>query len=580
MRVKDELMKKIKPQRQHINDLRELVKNAAAEYGSRTYLKYKRCGNIESMTYSELNDNCDSIGTAFYDLGLKDCAIGVLGETCPEWIITYLATVNGGNVIVPLDKELNPNELANFIKLVNIKAIVFTQSYDEMFSELFHLLDEVSYFVPIVTDSAKYDPAEYAEIEGEKRIEFAQLLSRGKSLLEEGADEYLKYEIDREKMSVILFTSGTTGTSKGVMLSMKNIATAVNNAFDTTEFYEDDVLVSVLPIHHTYEMTCGILTPILIGITVCINDSLKYLMRNFQLFKPTGLILVPLFVKTMYKKIWDSAAKKNSAKKLNMALSLQGALSKVGINFKKVLFAEIREAFGGRLEKIICGGAPLSGELSKCFNDFGIVLCQGYGITECAPLISVCPYGSKKYNSVGPAVPGLEVRIDNPDENGNGEIVVRGDNVMLGYYDNPEATADVLDEEGWFKTGDLGYLDDEGYIFITGRKKNVIVLNNGKNVFPEEIEEYLEKIDLVSEVAVISRENSEGECVLTAVIYPNFEKAKEIGLEDIVAVSEEIKNRVQQNNKTLPAFKQVRNIEIRKTEFAKTTSKKIIRHKI
>lgn len=222
----------------------------------------------------------------------------------------------------------------------------------------------------------------------------------------------------------------------------------------------------------------------------------------------------------------------------------------------------------------------MSAELVKSFNEMGITLCQGYGITECAPLISVCPYGSREYGSVGLAVPGLEVRIDDADENGNGEIVVKGDNVMLGYYNDPKATAEVLDSEGWFRTGDLGYVDSKGYIYITGRKKNVIVLNNGKNVFPEEIEEYLEKIDLIGEVAVVSRDNEEGECVLTAVIYPNFEKAKEIGLCDIVEISEEIKNRVQQNNKTLPAFKQVRNIEIRKKEFEKTTSKKIKRHKI
>lgn len=574
-------MKKTKPQRTLINDLRELVKNAAKEFGSNVYLKYKRQGAVESMTFSELDEKCDSIGTAFYELGLRDCVIGVIGETCPEWIITYLATVNGGNVIVPLDKELHPTELANFIKLAGIKAVVYTQSYDEMFADLFPLLDDVLYFIPVVTDEKKYVPEKFEELEGDRRIEFEKLANMGKELLEAGNNQYLNHEIDREKMSVILFTSGTTGTSKGVMLSVKNIATAVNNSFEMTNFNQEDVLVSVLPVHHTYEMTCGILTPILVGATVCINDSLKYIMKNFQLFRPTGLVLVPLFVKTMHKKIWDSAAKSKSTGQLNFALSVQGVLSKVGVDAtKKLLFSRIRNAFGGRLEKVICGGAPLGGDLVKSFNDFGIVLSQGYGITECSPLISVCPYGAKKYDSVGLPVPGLEVRIDNADENGNGEIVVKGDNVMLGYFNNPEATADVLDEDGWFRTGDLGHLDDDGYIYITGRKKNVIVLNNGKNVFPEEIEEYLERIELVGEVAVVSRDNDEGECVLTAVIYPNFDKAREMGLEDIVEISEEIKKLVQLNNKTLPAFKQVRNIEIRKTEFEKTTSKKIKRHMI
>lgn len=573
-------MKKIKPQRQQVKDLRELIKNSAKNCSENILFKYKRNGIIESISYSEFDYRCDCVGTAFYDMGLKDCHIGVIGETCPEWIMTYLATVNGGNVIVPLDKELNPEELANFIKLANIKAVVFTQSYDEMFSELFHTLDEVSYFIPIVTNTAKYSPESYREMQGDKRIEFDTVVEKGKGLLENGAADFINHEIDREKMSVILFTSGTTGTSKGVMLSIKNIATAVNNSFEMTEFNENDVLLSVLPIHHTYEMTCGILTAMHVGVTICINDSLKYVTKNMQIFKPTAMILVPLFVKTMHKKIWESAAKKKSTGKLNFALNLQNVLSKIHIDAKGILFSEIRNAFGGNLEKIICGGAPLSEELVKSFNDFGIALSQGYGITECSPLISVTPYKSEKYGSVGAPVPGLRVRIDDADENGNGEIVVKGDNVMLGYYNNPEATADVLDEDGWFKTGDLGYIDNDGYIYITGRKKNVIVLNNGKNVFPEEIEEYIEKIELVSEVAVVGRENDDNELVLTAVIYPNFDKANEIGLTDIVEISEEIKNRVQQNNKSLPTFKQVRNIEIRKSEFEKTTSKKIKRHTI
>ncbi|MBQ9941109.1 MAG: AMP-binding protein [Clostridia bacterium] len=573
-------MKKIKPQRQHICDLRELVKNSADNRGSNTLFKYKRNGNIQSISYSDFAHQCDCLGSAFYDIGLKDCAIGVIGETCPEWVMTYLAAVNGGNVIVPLDKELNPKELAEFIKLANIKAVVYTQSYDEMFADLFHSLDGISYLIPIVTNESKYSPDDFRALEADKRIEFSLLIERGEKLLSEGYDEFLAHEIDREKMSVILFTSGTTGTSKGVMLSVKNVATAVNNSYDTTEFYDDDVLLSVLPLHHTYEMTCGILTAMLYGATVCINDSLKYVLRNIQLFKPTAMILVPVFVKTMYKKIWDSASKKKSVGKLNFALSLQGVLSKVKIDAKKYLFSEIKNAFGGNLERIICGGAPLSAELVKGFNDFGISLSQGYGITECSPLISVNPYKCEKYGSVGYPVPGLEVRIEDVDENGNGEIVVRGDNVMLGYYNDTEATKAVLSEDRWFKTGDLGYIDQDGYIYITGRKKNVIVLNNGKNVFPEEIEEYLEKIDLVGEVAVVSRDGDDGEVVLTAIIYPNFDRAREIGLEDIVKISEEIKNRVQQNNKTLPTFKQVRNIEIRKTEFEKTTSKKIKRHKI
>ncbi|MBQ9921919.1 MAG: acyl--CoA ligase [Clostridia bacterium] len=264
-------MKKIKPQRQKVKDLRELIKDATKTRGDNILFKYKRNGNIDSVSYKEFDYKCDCLGTAFYDMGLRDCHIGVIGETCPEWVMTYLATVNGGNVIVPLDKELSPSELANFIKLADIKAVVFTQSYDETFSELFHALDGVSYFIPVVTNNAKYSPDAYREIQGDRRIEFEDVIKKGKELLEQGASDFINHEIDCEKMSVILFTSGTTGTSKGVMLSVKNIATAVNNSFDVTNFNENDVLLSVLPIHHTYEMTCGILTAIHVGITICIS---------------------------------------------------------------------------------------------------------------------------------------------------------------------------------------------------------------------------------------------------------------------------------------------------------------------
>jgi len=629
-------------------DLRSLLNAAADDFKDKDYLRYKRRGDIESISFASFRKAVNSVGTALFEAGLNGKTIGIIGETSPEWITTYYAAVTSGCIVVPLDKELSHKEIAAFIEKSRASAVFFSPSFRKMFEEFSDQLEGVYNFVEfsdvnyaeifssVNEKAAAYGNEETSASDGESNtdasieesteevsstsdeaqevseedccmqeavieddinpavceefkdnifesrfIGFESVLLLGKKLLENGDERYLSFEGDLEKTCAILFTSGTTGTSKGVMISHKNLITAVNSSYLMTSFRENDVIVSVLPIHHTYEMTCGILTPLSFGATVCINDSLKYVLKNFQLFKPTGLVLVPLFVATMHKKIWDTATKSGKAKKLRAAISVSDRTRKIGIDLRKILFKEVIDAFGGRLRLIISGGAALSAELVNCFDQLGITICQGYGITECAPLISVCPYKANKPGSVGLPVPGLEVIIDkeNPDDPA-GEIVVRGDNVMQGYYMDEDATAAVL-EDGWFHTGDYGYVDDDGYVYITGRKKNVIVLNNGKNVFPEEIESYIEKIDLVSEVVVVGRDDENGQTFgITALIYPDLKAAKDAGLEDINDISEAIKTEIAHLNKTLPSFKQIRGIEIRKNEFDKTTSHKIKRHSL
>ncbi|MBP5288824.1 MAG: AMP-binding protein, partial [Clostridia bacterium] len=412
-------------------------------------------------------------------------------------------------------------------------------------------------------------------------LNFEDLAAFGKSRLDLGATLLADLEPDLSRTAAILFTSGTTGTAKGVMLSHTSLVAAINASYNMTNFHEKDVIVSVLPVHHTYEMTCGILTPILIGCTVCINDSLKRVVKNFQLFHPTGLVLVPLFVSTLYKKVWETAKKSGRERLLKGSIAASGILRKVKIDPRKLFFKSVRDAFGGKLERIICGGAPMEANLVKEFDDFGIALCQGYGITECAPLIAVCPEKANRAGSVGLPVPGLEVRVDKEEGEDYGEIVVKGPNVMQGYFGDEEATRAVLEEDGWFHTGDFGYQDEDGYLYVTGRKKNVIVLDNGKNVFPEEIEEYLEKIDLICEVAVIGRRNDEGAVTVTACVYPDFAKANELGLgEDLNAIGAALTEDIAALNRTLPAFKQIRGVELRRTEFDKTTTHKIKRYKL
>ncbi|MBR3837423.1 MAG: AMP-binding protein [Clostridia bacterium] len=560
-------------------DFRSMLENSAAAYGEKEYLVYKRGGGLESLSYAGFEERVRALSEAFFDLGIAGGSVAVVGETSPEWIITYLATIITGGVIVPLDKELSVDAIAGFVKKVGCSCVVYSKKCAVFFENKAEY-PTVDYFVQF--DPEK-EPSKVDQKPEKGEVDFVEMLNFGRRRIDEGSEKYESAAVDMEKVCAILFTSGTTGSSKGVMLCQKNIIHAINGSYRRTGFESDDVVVSVLPIHHTYEMTCGILTPLYIGATVCINDSLKYIVRNFQLFKPTGLVLVPLFVTTVYKKIWETARKGGKEKLLRGSMAVSGALRKVKIDPRKLLFKEVQKVFGGRLERIICGGAPMPADLVADFEAFGIKLCQGYGITECAPLISVCPEKNNKAGSVGPAIPGVKVKIDvEEEEDGKliGEILVNGPNVMKGYFMDDEATADVLNGS-WFRTGDYGYLDEDGYIFITGRKKNVIVLNNGKNVFPEEIEEYLSKIELVKECVVIGRTSEDGTVVVTALIFPDMPRAVEMGMEDdINVVGAAIKEEIAKLNRTLPSFKQIRGIEMRRTEFEKNTSKKIIRYTI
>ena len=553
-----------------ISSLRDLYYKGAKLHGDKVLFRYyAKDGNIDTITYSQFKYRTDRIAAGLDSLGLAGKRIAILSESSPEWFCTYLAVVSTGGVIIPLDKELVVEEISNFLNRSNADAIFFSRNFNKKIDDVCKGAQTLTHYIAIDPDCHDF---------GDKNVlSLQQIIEAGQTKLAER-----KYELpvneDMHKMSIMLFTSGTTGTSKCVMLSENNIVSCINAACAAVDFNPNDVLMSVLPIHHTYENTC-MLAAINYGVEICINDSLKNVLKNLAIFKPTGMTLVPLFVNTFYKRIWDEAKKKGKDTMLKKGIAIAGATKKVGMDLSKALFKDVVSAFGGRLEKIVCGGAPMDPLMVKNFEAFGIRIVEGYGITECSPLISVSPYYRQKLGSVGPAVDCCEVRIDKPetDDEGReiGEIIVKGDNVMLGYYLDEDSTNAVFTEDGWFRTGDLGYTDKDGYIYITGRKKNVIILNNGKNVFPEEIEEYLEKIDLVNECVVVGRENSEtGEVVLTAVVYPNFDLLPE---KDLTEVAAAVKEKILETNKKLPSFKQIRNVEIKKTEFEKTSSKKIKR---
>ena len=553
-----------------ITDLRHLVVSGAECFGDKTLYFYRDVNGEEAeYSYNRLSEEVQYIGTALYKLGISNKAIAVSGDTHPRYIATYISVVAGNGCIVPIDRDISVEATVDFLRLAECEAFVYTKAQSEKATKIAELMPEIKYFIPLEPNGDS--------MFSDKVITIDSLIESGKDALAEGCTDYINTELEMEKMSALLFTSGTTGTSKGVMLSHKNLAAATNASVLSMSYDDRNTFVSVLPPHHSYELTCGHLAIMDIGGQILINDSLKRVMKNFQNFKPNALMLVPLFVETMHKKIWEEVRKRGMEKQLRLLMKLNSAMLACRIDVRSKLFKQVTGAFGGNLKSIVCGGAPLSPDLIKDFYAFGITVLEGYGITECAPLVAVNSPGKVRFHSVGTPVHGCQVKIDKTDAEETGEILVKGDNVMLGYYKNPEATAEVFTEDGWFRTGDIGYMDDDGYIYITGRKKNVIILSNGKNVFPEEIEEHLSSIPFILETVVLTRENEAGDQIITAVVVPNMEMFKDKEKEDIYA---EIKSAVNTVNKTLPSFKQIRKIEVRYEPFERTTSKKIQRFKV
>ena len=553
-----------------VYSLRELVEYNVENFGDKDLYIYKEANEEKHFSYSDCLTYMNRLGTAFAELGLMGKHIAVVGDAHPHYITAYYAAVNGGGVIVPLDKELVDDEIINFINISGVSAIIYTESFNNKIIKFADRIPNVEYFIPI------YSPTEDCTDPKVKPI--TELFDIGQNAIDNGSRIFTDYKIDTEKMCAILFTSGTTGTSKGVMLTQRNLVSNMLAAALSMEYDYRNTFVSVLPMHHTYEITCGHFAISVIGGTIYMNDSLKNVMRTFKTFQPNALMLVPLFVETMYKRIWAEIDKKGMRKKVKTAMQLSNFLLGIGIDLRGKLFAQITDAFGGNLQSIVCGGAPLNPQLIKDFYSFGIEIFEGYGITECSPLVAVSHPNEVKFHSVGRPVVGCKVRIDKvkPDDE-TGEICVQGECVMLGYYKNEDATRDAFTDDGWFKTGDIGFMDNDGCIFITGRKKNVIILSNGKNIYPEEIEEHLAVCQLIKECVVIGRENDNNDMVITAIIHPDYDLFKGKSSEEVYKT---IKENVNSINKKLPVYKQVREIEIKETEFEKTTSKKIKRYTI
>ena len=560
----------------HFASFREMTENVAERYPDRVAIGYKLKPTDKqtlTFTYREGRDYIRSIATEFIAMGMQDSKVAIIGEASPYWVFSYFALMSIGAVTVPIDKDLPEADMASIMNTAECSYAVCSPSASP---KVLDMREQV----PTLKCLISYGDIT-AEVEGLELLTLEQVRQRGEEKYSAGDRSYHEYEADLDRLASIVFTSGTTGKGKGVMLSVKNICSDMVQGM--YNFNVTERTMCVLPPHHTFGSTVNFVGHYAQGCPVYISSGIRYVMNELAEYKPTHLVLVPLFVETFYKKIMTGAEKAGSLEKLQKGIKLSNALRKVGIDLRRKLFGEsVLSKFGGCLEMIICGGAALNQEVIDFFESIGVTILNGYGITECAPLISCNRNEYRKAGSVGLPIVGGQVKIREPNEQGEGEICYKGPNVMLGYYNDPVATAEVFDEEGYFRTGDLGKVVTEGkdqWIYITGRAKNLIIFSNGKNVYPEELETDVQGVFGVGEVVVYageSRSNPKAE-VIVAEIYPDWEALKLRGIEDAEAYFNAEVDKINIRN---VSYKKIGKVKIRQEEFPKNTSRKITRFKL
>lgn len=543
-----------------IHNLREMLEESASRYAGNPAFLQRIDGSYKAFSFARFKNEVFALGTALIARGYANKRIIVTGENCYHWCLSYMTVVCGLGVVVPVDKEIPSEEIANIARISEASLVLYSSKYES----------KLSYLDPSV-DRICFD-------------ELPSLIEEGGELLSDGNQNYSEQSIDIDALCSLIFTSGTTGVSKGVMLSQRNICHTVENLGRMVYIDGNDRALSVLPLHHVYECTCGFLFPLYRGTSVAFSEGVRYIMRNVKEVRPTKILCVPLLIETMYKKIWSNIRKKGIERKVRTVISATNRVQPYGARMalKKKLFAEIHESFGGRLDLLVSGGAPINPEVIRGMRDFGINVIQGYGLTESAPLAAVNHDSYFSDRSAGLVLPNGQLKILNPAEDGTGEICYRGDNVMMGYYNRPDLTAEVK-KNGWLHTGDIGFIDEKGFLVITGRKKNVIIRGNGKNVFPEELEAYLSRNPLVGEVAVVGLMNEKkNEVDIVAAVYPDAEAAKEyLGAhhtEDALRAA--LQEAVNGVNDIVQTYKRIDVLLVRAEELPKNTSKKIKRFEL
>lgn len=559
-----------KSRKMKFTDLKDMLKQTEEVYGDRPAYVFKteKKGEFKTITHKQFREDINALGTSLIKMGLKNKKIAVISENRYEWELAYLSISAGTGVVVPLDKALPDNEIENLILRSQVEAIFYSKKYDEIMNKLREKKNtNLKYFISM--ELQENDNGIYSQ---------KLLVEKGKKLIKEGNSSYLDAKIDAEKMGVMLFTSGTTAMSKAVMLSHKNIVTNVMDIIQRFDLNEEDRFLSFLPLHHVFECTVGFLYPISIGGSICFCEGVKHMAENIKEFDITAMISVPAVFDIIYRKVMKTIEKKGKLEAIKKGKKISNLLLKIKIDVRKQLFKEIHESLGPKLKLVVTGGAALDPETEAGFNDLGFDVEQGYGLTETSPVIAAETPKCRRLGSIGKCFPSVEVKIDNPDENGVGELMAKGPSIMIGYYENDEATKKALDADGWFHTGDLARIDEDGYIYISGRKKSVIVLNNGKNVFPEEIETLLNKVEGIKESFVYEKKEDGDVKVCVKIVYDK-EIIKELyNIEGEDEIREFLWGKVKDVNRLMPKYKYVREMIITEEELIKTTTLKIKRH--
>ena len=555
--MKNGVSKEISNFKEYIERIKKFKKNIA--------FKYKENDQIKEITYEQYINDIKSLGTSLIDLDAKK--VVVIGNNSYKWCTTYLATTTAGKVIVPIDKALTDVEIGNLIKRSEADTIVYEKKYQKAIDEVIKQGCNLKHQICMDAKSKK------------DVISYDELLEKGKKLIENGNDKYDNVKINDNEMSIILFTSGTTNEPKGVMLSQNNICSNMTALEKYLKIYPTDTLLSFLPIHHTFECTITFLFGIYNGATVAFCDGLRYIQQNLKEYKVSVFVAVPLVLETMYKKIQKTLKEQGKTELIEKMTKISNGLLKCHIDLRRIIFKKILDSLGGHIRIMLYGAAPMGKDTIVGYTNFGIEQIQGYGLTETSPVISAETNDRKRPGSIGLVLPNLECKIEEPDKDGIGEITVKGPSIMLGYYNNEKATKEVL-KDGWFSTGDYGYIDEDGFVFITGRKKDVIVLRNGENVYPQEIEELINKIPYVKESIVYQRGQSKTDTMLCAKIVYDEEAIKQtFGEKTEEQYKEEIWKQIKEINKNLPLFKHIKKIEITTEELEKTTTQKVKRYK-
>ena len=545
-----------------ITDLKDMLKKSGQKYGKNIAYKIrKEEGKYKTYTHEEVRKMIDGLGTSLIDMGLKDKRIAVIGENRFEWEIAYLSIVCGTGIVVPLDKSLPENELESLLKRSEVEAIICSGKYIETLKK-------------VRTKNLKYIISMDLEKTEDEIISQKELIEKGKKLVENGDTRFTNAEIDNKKMSIMLFTSGTTSQSKAVALSHKNICSNLMDIASTLDVNSKDIFLSFLPLHHVFECTVGFLYPLYIGAQIVFSDGIRHIPENLKEYKASVMASVPAIYERLFKIVRKQIEKKGNLEEI---LIEEEKHKNDSMENKKAIFKDLHELLGGNIRLFISGAASLDAKIEEKFRNLGFNIVQGYGLTETSPIVAV---GNNKYHkigSIGKALPSEEVKLLNVNKQGIGELAVKGPNVMIGYYKNKEATEKVLKDE-WFHTGDLAKIDEDGYIFICGRKKNVIVLKNGKNIYPEEMESLINKEDGIEESFIFGKQMSEDPTnikIFVKVVYnkEHFEgKTKE-------EIEKEISQKISEVNKVMPRYKAIRGTIISDVPLIKTTTNKIKREK-